>query len=183
MALLQVCDVTKHGRHLGFCTLVLLVLVQKVEITQKRLVHLLLMTSFLVTIVTDHHKTYAKDKRTAIVNFMCWWFIVEEKKQKNLREGCSHTPTPLYVRGLIASKKTPNRTCCSPRFHYHFPILEWILWPLICNYKSRDKNLSFKKGIILLRPLSFISSPIFMIIDRSKPFKISILSKYAYLIR
>ena len=64
MALLEVCDITKHGRHL--------VKIEKTyTFTLKWLDHLLLMTSFLVTIVTDHHKTYAKDKRTAIENFMC----------------------------------------------------------------------------------------------------------------
>ena len=43
--------------------------------TQKWLDHLLLMTSYLVTIVTDHHQTYlkmhARDKRTATENVRC----------------------------------------------------------------------------------------------------------------
>ena len=41
--------------------------------TQKWVYHLLLMTSYLVTIVTDHHQTFLKmragDKRAATENF------------------------------------------------------------------------------------------------------------------
>ena len=91
VALLEVCDVTKHGRHLGshlgfyqkfnlgkngkntifacknnknnyfapFYPQTLLLSLKNVEkayfLTQKRLDHLLLMTSYLLTIVTDHH--------------------------------------------------------------------------------------------------------------------------------
>ena len=58
----------------------------------------LLMTSYLVTIVTDHHKTClkmrARDKRTATENFRCWCFIVEEKNQKNLSGGGNLPPLP-----------------------------------------------------------------------------------------
>ena len=45
----------------------------------------LLMTSYLTTIVTDHHLTYlkmrARDRRTATENFRCWCFIVYCKKK------------------------------------------------------------------------------------------------------
>ena len=60
------------------------------------------MTSYLVTIVTDHHQTClkmrARDKRTATENFRSWCF--RKKIQKNLR-GVATTPLPLVVRGLI----------------------------------------------------------------------------------
>ena len=62
--------------------------------TQKWLDHLLLMTSYLVTICieTDHHwtclKMRARDKRTVTENISCWWFIVQEKLWKNSQGGC-----------------------------------------------------------------------------------------------
>ena len=66
--------------------------------THKWLEHLLVMTSYLVTIESDHHwirlKMRARDERTATEN----------------REGCHPTlpippppPPPLYVRGLKAN--------------------------------------------------------------------------------
>ena len=93
VALLEVCDVTKHGSHLGShlgfyqklnsgknsknkqflrltCKITKIITLhhfitnftfmsEKVEktyfLTQKRLDHLLLMTSYLVNIVTDYH--------------------------------------------------------------------------------------------------------------------------------
>ena len=46
----------------------------------QRLDHLLLMTSYLLIIVTDHHQTrlkmLARDKRTATENFRSWCFTV-----------------------------------------------------------------------------------------------------------
>ena len=47
------------------------------------------------------------------------------KKQQKLREGGNHPsspPPPLYVRGLIASKKYLTEGLLL--FHSHFPILE-----------------------------------------------------------
>ena len=55
----------------------------------KRLDHLLLMTSYLVTIATDHHYTCLRmrdrDKWTATENVRCWCFIVYGRK-KNLKK-------------------------------------------------------------------------------------------------
>ena len=51
--------------------------------SQKRLDHPVLMTSCLVTIVTDHHwtclKMRARDKRTATENVGCWCFSSRKK--------------------------------------------------------------------------------------------------------
>ena len=75
----------------------------------KWLDHLLLMTSCLVTVVTDHHWTClnmgVRDKRTAIENVRCWCFSPKKKnkQKKNLREGWLPPPPPFpsHVRGLI----------------------------------------------------------------------------------
>ena len=74
----------------------------------KWLDHLLLMTSYLVTIATDHHwtslKKCARDERTATENVSYWCFILSEKTQKNLSGGggggASSPRHRLYVRGL-----------------------------------------------------------------------------------
>ena len=72
--------------------------------TQKWLVHLLLMTSYLITTATDHHwtclKMCARDERTATENVRCWCFIPKEKTQENLIGGSTPPPYPLYVRAL-----------------------------------------------------------------------------------
>ena len=66
--------------------------------------HLLFMTLYLVTVVTDHHltclKMRARDKRTATKNFRCSNFIVQEKHQKKLRGGWQ-SPSPLLVRPRV----------------------------------------------------------------------------------
>jgi len=53
------------------------------SLTQNWLDHLLLMTSYIVTIATDSHQTYPKmclrDMPTATENGRCWWKIVLEK--------------------------------------------------------------------------------------------------------
>ena len=57
------------------------------------------MTSYLVTMATDHHLTYlkmrARDKRTATVNVRDWCFIVQEKNQKTWEGGGNPFPLPL----------------------------------------------------------------------------------------
>ena len=69
--------------------------------------HLLLMTSYLLTIVTDHYQTWlkmrAKDQQTATENVRCWLLTVWEWKElrKTLEKGGTHTHC-LYVRGLRA---------------------------------------------------------------------------------
>ena len=73
--------------------------------------HLLLMTSYRITIVTDHHwtclKMRARDKITASEKFRCWCFIVLEKSQKYLMEGWQ-PPTipspPSLVRPSVNSQ-------------------------------------------------------------------------------
>ena len=71
--------------------------------TQKWLDHLLLMTSYIVTIETDHHWTWlkmcARDKRTATENARCWCFTLWEKTRKNLR-GVTFTLSP-FVRPRV----------------------------------------------------------------------------------
>ena len=72
---------------------------------QQWLDHLLLITSYLVNIETDHHwtclKMRARDKRLSTENVRCWCFILSEKSQKN-QGGVASTPHPysLYVREL-----------------------------------------------------------------------------------
>ena len=101
----------------------------KMDLTNKHfhsklLDHPLLITSYLVTIESDHHwtclKMCAKDKRTSTENFRCWCFIFLEKSQKKLK-GKWHPPPPpppphpLYVRGLkgyfFEKAKLWQRTC------------------------------------------------------------------------
>ena len=71
--------------------------------TQKWLVHLLLMTSYLITTATNHHwtclKMCARDEQTATENVRCWGFIPKEKTPENLMGGCTPPPS-LYVRAL-----------------------------------------------------------------------------------
>ena len=66
--------------------------------------HLLLMTSYFVTIATDHHQTWlkmcARDEWTATENVRYWCFILYEKIQKNHMGGGIHLP-PVPPRGLI----------------------------------------------------------------------------------
>ena len=76
-------------------------------LTQKWLDHLLLMTSYLVTIGTGHHWTCLKkctvDERTATENVRCWCFILSEKNSEKPYGGGGIHPTPLpppYVLGL-----------------------------------------------------------------------------------
>ena len=52
-----------------------------------------------------------------------------------------------------------------------FPHFRVNILAVILNYQSRDENLSFLNALILLRPLSYICSSIFRIIDRSNPFE------------
>ena len=69
--------------------------------TQKWLDPLLLMTSCLVTIVTDSHQTYGKmclrDMPTATGNGRCWRKIALEKFKKNIMGGGIHPPPPCRV--------------------------------------------------------------------------------------
>ena len=64
--------------------------------TQKWLDHLLLMTSYLVTIASDHHltclKICARDERTDVLSSM--------KKLRKTLWGLGSSHPPLYVRGL-----------------------------------------------------------------------------------
>ena len=60
------------------------------------------LTSYLVTIETDHHWTWlkmrARDERTAAENIRYWCFILQEKKtQKNLGGGGWWRPSPLVL--------------------------------------------------------------------------------------
>ena len=77
--------------------------------TQKLLEHLLRMTSYLVTIVTDHHLTCLemrlRDKWKATENVRCWCFIVQEKYQKTSL-GWQPFPPTCTSEGLF-SKLTP----------------------------------------------------------------------------
>ena len=80
--------------------------------TREWLNHLLLMTSYLVTIVADHYQTWlemrAKDQKTATENVRCWLLIVWEKKlRKTLEKAGTHT-TCLYVRGLRSYHRNWN---------------------------------------------------------------------------
>ena len=93
---------------------------KNIHFLSKWLDHLLLITSYLVTIETDHHwtclKMRARDKRTSTENVRCWCFILLEKSQKNLKGGgVFSTPHPLYVRGLkcyfFEKGKLWQRTC------------------------------------------------------------------------
>ena len=72
--------------------------------TQKWLDRLLLMTSYLITIATDHHwtclKVCARDEWTATENIRCWCFIPKEKLRKTVWGGIHSPPPPLYVRAL-----------------------------------------------------------------------------------
>ena len=65
----------------------------------------ILMTSYLVTIETDHHwtclKMCARYKQTATENVTWWRFILYEKNKENLTEG--------YVWGLIRANSTRYR--------------------------------------------------------------------------
>ena len=74
--------------------------------TQKWLVHLLLMMSYLITTATDHHwtclKMCARDERTATENARCWCFIPKEKTQENRMGGS--TPHPRPVRPSVKSQ-------------------------------------------------------------------------------
>ena len=69
--------------------------------TQKWLDHVLLMTSYLVTIATDHHltclKICARDDRTATP---CADVLSPMKKLRKTLWGLGSSPHPLNVRGL-----------------------------------------------------------------------------------
>ena len=116
--LLEACDVTKNGSHLG-CHLGFY---QVLEIRLKHhFIHRLCFYCWkklknmhfpskmawppatydiiLVTLVTEHHLTCLKmclgDKWTASKNVRCWCFIVKEKTQKkSQRGGVATTPPP-----------------------------------------------------------------------------------------
>ena len=61
--------------------------------------HLPLMTSYLVTIETDHHwtclKMRARDKGTPTKNISCWCFILYEKLRITLGGGI-HPPLSYF---------------------------------------------------------------------------------------
>ena len=103
-----VCKITHKSALRIILSTSLLLLLIKVEktciFTQKWLYHLLLMTSHLVAIKTDHHqsclKIRARDERTGTENVRCWCFIIKKKNQKKIQR-VNHPP-PLYVRGLKA---------------------------------------------------------------------------------
>ena len=103
--------------------------------TQKWLDNLLLMTSYLVSIVTDHLQTClkmrARDKRTAIENLRFRCLIVYVKFQKNLKP-----KTPFHVRpkvklwlfkdmytGVKSVKSCQSKQREKP-IHY-----AWYFWP------------------------------------------------------
>ena len=94
------CKININSYFASFYQQALLLFLKEVEktciLTQKWVYHLLLMTSYLVTIVTGHHQTFlkmrARDERTGTENFRCWCSMSREKNQKNFRGG---QPPPL----------------------------------------------------------------------------------------
>ena len=79
VALLEACDVTNEKS------------LKDMHFHSKRLDHLLLMTSYLVTIATDNHYTCLRmrdrDKWTATENVRCWCFIVYGRKKLKKNSG------------------------------------------------------------------------------------------------
>ena len=60
------------------------------------------MTSYIVTIEIDHHRTCIKmrprDKQTAHENVRCWCFILKEKLRKTSEGDGNHLP-PFASKG------------------------------------------------------------------------------------
>ena len=70
------------------------------------------MTSYLVTLETDHHWTWLKmratDEQTAIETSGADVLSSRKKLRKTLGGGGWHRPPPLYVRGLIDLAKAKS---------------------------------------------------------------------------
>ena len=98
------------------------------------------MTSYLVTIETDHHwtcfKMRTRDEPTASQNVRCWCFIFWEKTQKNLRGGGIYPPPPGTSEGYLL-------------------IYYWKAWVMRAGKDGKARVSSFSS----LLPSSFPPSP------------------------
>ena len=127
--------------------------------SQKWLVHLLLMTSYLITTATDHHwtclKMCARDERTATENVRCWCFIPKEKTQENLMGGS--TPPPPPVRPSVKSQFYFNsdKEVVTEGF-----FLSSFFACKICNHRPQNKKTNILcLSYVSLSPLPSPPSP------------------------
>ena len=101
--------------------------------TQEWLDYLLLMTSYLVTIVTDHHwnlSQNARDKRTASGNVRCWYF----SSWKILR-GCNDIAVFLvyfYLDSLPVHVLTSSVNHDSGSSRPCFPVIYLFIFFILC---------------------------------------------------
>ena len=117
--------------------------------SQKSPDHLLLMTSYLVTIEIDHYwtwlKMHARDERTATEkNQVLMFYPLGENSEKTFGGSIHNLPPPLYVRGLNDTISPLTLEITSPQVYEtsvtlnHYPTDDHTLKTIISQLPVKD---------------------------------------------